>query len=53
MPTDSVAREQQLTPEPVDVDDIVADSDTEMEQLQRVTVAVSRALKSTYFEPGT
>lgn len=35
------------------LDDIVADFDTEMEQLQRVTVAVSRALKSTYFEPGT
>ena len=29
MPTDSVAREQQLTPEPVDVDDIVADYDEE------------------------
>lgn len=35
------------------LDDIVADLDTEMEQLQRVTVAVSRALKSTYFEPST
>lgn len=35
------------------LDDIVADFETEMEQLQRVTVAVSRALKSTYFEPST
>lgn len=29
MPTDSVAREQQLTPEPVDVDTLVADYDEE------------------------
>lgn len=35
------------------LDDIVADFETEMEQLQRVTVAVSRALKTTYFEPST
>ena len=35
------------------LDDIVADFETEMEQLHRVTVAVSRALKSTYFEPST
>ena len=35
------------------IDDIVADFETEMEQLQRVTVAVSRALKTTYFEPST
>ncbi|PZP17142.1 MAG: hypothetical protein DI611_04315 [Brachybacterium faecium] len=35
------------------LDDIVADFETEMEQLQRVTVAVSRALKTNYFEPST